>query len=233
MIDADKIDDFANKLENNPSDMQQFLKDNSADESDLLKDLEKEVTSPFLKENRRTSTAQTHTEEKPKEESKENEDSKGDDGDFSFEDLEDEEKKDDENEDSKQFSKDVVSFIINALDYGIDKGSQAFGYEVTGNTSDLNTQKDLVIQYGAIVFDKYNFKITPEHMLLFALVFYLKAKVSQMKKKGSEDEKDKKDNSHLKLVKPYKEKPKPNENDNQEKGEENKSKKATVKESVL
>ena len=152
---------------------------NFADESDILEDFTKEVESPFLKENRRKKV-------KPEQSKNNDEDEEGE---YSFSDLTSEDEPDEEeaDEQTKEFNKDIVTFIVNGLDFAIDKGGELVGYEAEPTSPHIEAQKDNLIKYGTIVFEKYNFKLKPEHMLLVALVFYIKAKAGQLHKKDEKE----------------------------------------------
>ena len=230
MIDANKIDEFANNLsKESNSELQTLFANNNASESDLLNEFTKEVDSPFLKDNRRKpSNLKKDEQEKTKKSSWWNSDKpqdkkpepaptepkptgnsqpetdtpEADEEEYSFDDLDEGGGNDEEQEDSKEFSKDIITFLMEGIDYGANKGAELMGYEKRRGSSDLKRQKDAVIKYGTLVMEKYDFKLKPEHMLMIALVFYIKAVSNNYEKES--DPKNLQDipKSNLKLVKP-------------------------------
>lgn len=256
MIEANEIDVLANKLDNSPaSGLQKLFADNTADESDLLKDFTKEVDSPFLKDNRRKPTnlkkdnetkedtnwwggKKTVKTEQPKPtDEKETANPKppepNTDGDeqetFSFNDLEEGDETDDDGEESAdKFNKDLINFVLSGLDYGATKGAEMAGYKKKKGSTELKAQKDMVIKYGVEMMRESNFKLKVEHMLLLAMLFYIKASVGQFEKVEENDDLENIKNSHLKVVKSSKPKPRKKEDET-----EKPVKEVKIKQSIL
>ena len=232
MIDPKNIDKLANEIDNNSqSDLQKLYGENNTTEKDLLKEFVKEVDSPFLKDNRRKpKDLKTPKIDRPQAQPTDSQnETVEDDEEYGFDDLEETDSSDSQEdmEDGKEFSKDIVSFLMEGVDYGVNKGAELGGYKKKSGSSDLTRQKEAVIKYGTKVLEKYDFKMKAEHMLLIALVFYVKAVAGQFEKDKEDDS-----SSHLKLVKPLDKGAKPKQ-EREKVVKMETAKKPTVKQSLL
>lgn len=254
MIDPNEINTIANKLDNAPSTgLQKMFADNTASESDLLTDFTKEVESPFLEGNRRkptdlkkdkeetnwwggkkevkTEQSKPNTEkEKAKTETTETNTDDDEKETYSFADLDDSEDKNDDTdaEDKSKFNRDLIEFVLSGIDYAATKGGEMAGYQKKKGSSELKAQKNMVIKYGVEVLNKYDFQLQPEHMLLLAMLFYIKASYNQFEKVKEDEGLTDIKNSHLKVVKSSKPTPRNKENET-----EKPKKEVIIKQSIL